>query len=58
MYEQAIDACVRHSLSGGKVYDGLLVECARKGECDRIYTFNVEDFRRLAPDLTSRIVAP
>jgi hypothetical protein len=58
MYERAIDACVRQSLSGGKIYDGLLIECARREHPDRIYTFNVADFRRLAPDLTSTIVAP
>lgn len=58
MYERAVDACVRQSLYGGKVYDALLIECARTIEPEFIYTFNVEDFRRLAPDLASRIVAP
>jgi len=58
MYDRAIDACVRQSLPGGKVYDGLLLECARKAKCQRIYTFNVEDFRRLAPHLEAAIVAP
>ena len=58
MYGRAIDACVRRSLAGGKVYDALLLECARRAKCDRIYTFNVEDFRKLAPDLADRITAP
>ena len=58
MYEAAIDACVRHSFVGGKVYDALLLECARKAACERIYTFNAHDFRRLAPDLADRIAAP
>ena len=58
MYEAAIDVCVRQSFAGGKVYDALLLECARKAECKRLYTFNVRDFRRLAPDLADRIVAP
>ncbi len=34
---------------------------ARHGEErseNRIYTFNMRDFQRLAPDLASRIVAP
>jgi predicted nucleic acid-binding protein len=58
MVLRAIDSCVRRSLPGGKVYDALILECARKARCDRIYTFNVEDFRRLAPDLESKIAAP
>jgi predicted nucleic acid-binding protein len=58
MYAKAVDACVRRSLPGGKVYDALLIQCARKAGCERIYTFNVEDYRRLAPDLASSIVAP
>ena len=58
MYERAVDACVRQSLPGGKVYDALLIECARQTDCDRIYTFNVDDFTALAPDLATRIAAP
>ncbi len=58
MYAGAINACVARGLGGGKVYDALLVECARASGADRIYTFNLADFRRLAPDLTDRISAP
>jgi predicted nucleic acid-binding protein len=58
MYARAMDACVERGLGGGKVYDALLMECARASKADRIYTFNLTDFRRLAPDLTDRISAP
>lgn len=58
MYVDAIDACVRQSLGGGKVYDALLLACARKADCDRIYTFNIGDFRRIAPDLADRMASP
>jgi predicted nucleic acid-binding protein len=58
MYARAMQACVRQSLPGGRVYDALLIECAREAACDRLYTFNVVDFQRLAPDLTDRISAP
>jgi predicted nucleic acid-binding protein len=40
------------------VYDALLIECARHSKADRIYTFNLHDFRLLAPDLIERLVAP
>ena len=58
MYERAVTICVGRGFGGGKVYDALLLECARHSKADRIYTFNLHDFRRLAPDLVDRIVAP
>ena len=58
MYGKAMEVCVARGLGGGKVYDALLIECARQSNADWIYTFNLQDFRRLAPDLTARIVAP
>jgi len=58
MYERAVETCVGRGLGGGKVYDALLIECARHSKADRIYTFNLHDFRRLAPDLADRISAP
>jgi predicted nucleic acid-binding protein len=58
MYARAIEACVGRGLGGGKVHDALLIECARASNADRIYTFNLADFRRLAPDLVERISAP
>ena len=44
--------------SGGRVYDAIHIHAARKANCDRIYTFNVQDFRQLAPDFADRIMAP
>jgi predicted nucleic acid-binding protein len=58
MYERAMEVCARRGLGGGKIYDALLIECARQSQADRIYTFNLGDFRRLAPDLADRIAAP
>ena len=45
-------------LSGGTVYDALIVKAAQKSEADRILTFNVNDFKRIWPEGTSRIAAP
>lgn len=58
MYDRAIEVCAARGLGGGKVYDALLIECAREAHADRIFTFNLGDFRKLAPDLAERIVAP
>jgi predicted nucleic acid-binding protein len=43
---------------GGSVYDALILACARKVSPERIYTFNLSDFQRLAPDLSERICSP
>ena len=45
-------------IPGGQIYDALLLACARKAESDRILTFNLKHFRKLAPDLADRIVTP
>ena len=58
MYQRAIEVCVGCGIGGGKIYDALLLECARHSQADQIYTFNLQDFRRLAPDLGTRISAP
>jgi predicted nucleic acid-binding protein len=58
MYERAIETCAARGFGGGKVYDTLLLECARQSQAERIYTFNLRDFRALAPDLAERIAAP
>jgi len=44
---------------GGKIYDALLLCCAAKVDVDQIYTFNLNDFQRLAPTSPkSKICAP
>jgi predicted nucleic acid-binding protein len=55
-------ATVKHlselGLSGGAVYDALIVKAAQKSGADRIVTFNMNDFRRVWPEGANRIVAP
>lgn len=58
MYERAVIRCAEKGLSGGVIYDALLLECALSARVDRLYTFNVRDFQRLAPEWADRIVAP
>src|SRR5580698_6896136 len=38
---------------GGMLYDALLARCARKAGADVIYTWNVQHFRRLGPEVAS-----
>ena len=45
-------------ISGGAVYDALIVKTARKSEVDRVLTFNGNDFKRIWPEGETRIAAP
>lgn len=57
-YRRVIGQLADAGWQGGQVYDALLLECARKANCEQVLTFNFRDFRRLAPDLADRIVSP
>ena len=54
-YAAALVQAARLGVSGGGVYDVLLLACARKCAADIVYTLDVRDFPRLAEDLTRRI---
>jgi predicted nucleic acid-binding protein len=57
-YLATLEAAAKAGLRGGILYDALQLRCAEKASCDRIYTFNLSDFVRLAPHLSKRILKP
>jgi len=57
-YLTTLEAAAKAGLSGGVIYDALQLRCAEKARCDRIYTFNMSDFVRIAPHLRKQIVRP
>ncbi|MEO8662781.1 MAG: PIN domain-containing protein [Bryobacteraceae bacterium] len=58
-YKAVLTASAKAGLIGGVVYDALHLRSAEKAGCDRIYTFNVKDFRTLASDdLHDKITVP
>jgi predicted nucleic acid-binding protein len=58
-YREVVRHCAASGWAGGRIHDAVHLRCAQKAGCDRIYTFNVKDFRALAPpDLADRISAP
>jgi predicted nucleic acid-binding protein len=57
-YVATLRQTARMRLSGGIVFDALLLACARKVDAERIYTWNEKHFRMVAPDLADRIVTP
>ncbi len=57
-YREVLRQMAGEGIKGGAVYDALLLHCARRKGCERIYTFHTGHFERLAPDLSGRICAP
>jgi predicted nucleic acid-binding protein len=43
---------------GGTLYDALLARCALKARAEIIYTWNLELFRRLGPEVARRTKTP
>ncbi|MGI8743694.1 MAG: type II toxin-antitoxin system VapC family toxin [Bryobacteraceae bacterium] len=58
-YREVIRHCANSGWTGGTVHDAAHLRCAQKSACDRIYTFNVRDFRALAEEACEdKICAP
>lgn len=58
-YLQALTMVSNVGWPGAKIYDALLLCCAEKCPAHRIYTFNLRDFKQLAPSrLQHKICAP
>ncbi|MGD0521985.1 MAG: PIN domain-containing protein [Terracidiphilus sp.] len=57
-YVATLRETARMGLSGGIVFDALLLACARKIGAEQIYTWNVRHYRMVAPDLAERILTP
>ena len=58
-YLEALNTMKDGGWAGPKIYDALLLRCAAKCNADRVYTFNLADFRLLAPaGLRPKICAP
>jgi predicted nucleic acid-binding protein len=48
-YQEALHTMASGGWIGARIYDVLLLRCAARCEVQRIYTFNLGDFRQLAP---------
>jgi hypothetical protein len=58
-YMETLTAVSGGGWVGAKIYDALLLRAAAKCGAERIYTFNLSDFKQLAPaDLESIISVP
>lgn len=57
-YFETIESAAKRGISGGRVYDALLLKCAEIADPETIYTWNVKHFQAIAPELADRIRTP
>jgi len=58
-YREVIKASASAGVTGGRLYDALILACAVKCEAGAIYTLNEKDFTAVAhPEVLSRIRRP
>ena len=58
-YLEALNTMASGGWVGAKIYDALLLRCAARCAVQRIYTFNLGDFKQLASaSLQKKICAP
>ncbi|HWY54618.1 MAG TPA: PIN domain-containing protein [Terriglobales bacterium] len=57
-YCSAIADTAAEGVLGGMVYDALIARCALKGQAQTIFTWNVDHFRRLGPEVAKRVRTP
>jgi predicted nucleic acid-binding protein len=57
-YSDTIRSLATRGIAGGRVHDALLLRCAVEADSENIYTWNLDDFRRISPDLSDRIRTP
>jgi predicted nucleic acid-binding protein len=55
-YRKLIIQAPTREFAGGRVYDALLVECARKAKVSAILTFNFRHFANLVPKNIEAVV--
>jgi predicted nucleic acid-binding protein len=57
-YRSAIEDVAAKGIAGGMVYDALIARCAIKARAETIFTWNVDHFRRLGPEVAKRLRTP
>jgi predicted nucleic acid-binding protein len=57
-YLKTVRDLAERRFASGRIYDALLLACARKSRAETVYTWNLKHFRQIAPDLADRIRTP
>jgi len=57
-YLDTIARSAERGFKSGRIYDALLVRCARKSNAQSIYTWNLRHFQATDPELADRMRTP
>jgi predicted nucleic acid-binding protein len=57
-YYSAVAEAAAEGVVGGMVYDALIARCAIKARAETIFTWNIDHFRRLGPEVAKRARTP
>lgn len=57
-YGDVIAQAAERGFTSGRIYDALLLRCARKIKADAIYTWNLKHFRAIDPKLADKVQRP
>ena len=57
-YNSVIDSLTGLGVSGGVIYDALIVQAAKKVKADLLLTLNIKDFKHVCPEHSMSIKAP
>ncbi|MGA8654860.1 MAG: PIN domain-containing protein [Chthoniobacterales bacterium] len=57
-YFKTVRNAAELGLTGGRIYDVLLLAAAREVEAKHVYTWNIRHFQQIGPDLERRIRTP
>lgn len=57
-YWRAIMHAAESGIVGGTIYDALLAHCALKARAETIFTWNIDHFRRVGPEVAKRVRTP
>ena len=57
-YWRAVTQSAESGIVGGTIYDALLAHCALKARADTIFTWNIDHFRRVGPEVAKRARTP
>ena len=55
-YFKIVENMSNSNLSGGLVYDAIIVECALKAKADEILALNSKDFLRLTNEISIKVI--
>ena len=57
-YFKTVQNAAELGVTGGRIYDALLLAAARNVGAKHVFTWNIRHFQQIAPDLARRIRTP